>query len=97
MSSEQANPPDSRDTDTESNQRFVVFNITDGGIGIPAEDITSLTEPFQQASNSPDLKVKGKGLGLSVTQKLVSRYGGQIFCKSEEKQGTTFTIFLPLK
>ena len=86
-----------RDSETDSNQRFVVFRITDGGIGIPAEEITSITEPFQQASNSPDLNVKGKGLGLSVLQKIISRWGGHVYCKSEEGQGTTFTVFLPPK
>ncbi len=77
-------------------QQFVVFKVTDGGIGIPEGEIPYLSEPFQQASNSPNLGVKGKGLGLAVTQKILSRYGGHIYCKSVKESGTTFTIFLPL-
>ncbi len=81
----------------EIRQLYVVFKVTDGGIGIPASEIPLLTEPFQQASNSPDVGVKGKGLGLTVSQKILSSCGGQIYCKSKEGEGTTFTVFFPLR
>jgi signal transduction histidine kinase len=83
--------------ETADGRRFVVFKITDGGIGIPDEEISSLAEPFHQASNSPTRNIRGTGLGLSVSQRIISRRGGHIYCKSEEGLGTTFTVFLPLK
>jgi signal transduction histidine kinase len=80
----------------ETPRRYAVIKITDGGIGIPIEDIKLLSQPFHQASNSPDIGVKGKGLGLTVTQKILSSFGGKIYCTSKEGRGTTFTFFLPI-
>jgi signal transduction histidine kinase len=76
---------------------YLVIRISDSGIGIPEQDVLSVAEPFRQASNSPDLGVKGKGLGLALVHKIVTRYGGYLCCKSSEGCGATFTVFLPLE
>lgn len=78
----------------ESSRRYAVMKVTDGGIGIPIDEIKHLSQPFLQASNSPDVGVKGKGLGLTITHKILSSCGGKIYCRSEEGKGTTFTVFL---
>ena len=74
----------------------IVISIQDDGIGIPPEEIRTLAEPFTQASNSTNKNVKGLGISLSVSQKIVAGHGGKIFCKSDLGQGARFSIWLPL-
>jgi len=76
---------------------YWVLKITDTGIGIPQDELDRISEPFRQASNSPDQGIKGKGLGLSVAEKLLAECGGRLYCRSIEGSGTTFTVFIPLK
>jgi signal transduction histidine kinase len=85
---------------TDMNRRtatsgYFVIRISDEGIGIPEQDVPLVAEPFRQASNSPDLGVKGTGLGLALVHKVVTRHGGYLCCKSAESRGTTFSVFLP--
>lgn len=77
--------------------QFLVIRISDNGIGIPEQDLMSVAEPFRQASNSPDLGVKGKGLGLALVHKVVTRHGGYLCCKSAEGRGTVFSVHLPIE
>lgn len=76
---------------------YLVIRISDNGIGIPVHDLLSVAEPFRQASNSPDLGVKGKGLGLALVHKVVSNHNGCLCCKSAEGSGTTFSVYLPIE
>lgn len=74
---------------------LLVVRITDHGIGIPVADIPHVSEPFLQASNSPETGVKGRGLGLALAQKIIARAGGSLCCRSKEGYGTTMSVFLP--
>jgi signal transduction histidine kinase len=76
---------------------YLVIRVSDNGIGIPEEDLMSVAEPFRQASNSPDLGVKGRGLGLALVHKVVSCHGGFLCCKSTEGEGTVFSVYLPIE
>lgn len=80
---------------TRKIEAYLVIRISDDGIGIPEQDLMSVTEPFRQASNSPDLGVKGKGLGLALVHKIVTRHGGHLCCKSVEGRGAKFSVYLP--
>ncbi|WP_036480475.1 HAMP domain-containing sensor histidine kinase [Myxosarcina sp. GI1] len=71
----------------------VVFVIGDRGIGIPAEDLDNLFEPFYRASNSH--QVRGTGLGLSIVKQCVDLHQGKINVESKLGEGTTFTISFP--
>ncbi len=75
---------------------YLVIRIKDDGIGIPPEEINTLSEPFRRASNSVLKNVKGLGIGLSVSQKIVAGHGGKIFCRSAEGEGAEFAIWLPV-
>ncbi|UCF05484.1 MAG: GAF domain-containing sensor histidine kinase [bacterium] len=75
---------------------YLVVRITDDGIGIPADEIRFLCEPFVKASNSTLANVKGLGIGLSVSQRIVFGHGGRLFCRSDMNRGATFSIWLPL-
>jgi signal transduction histidine kinase len=72
----------------------VIFRIKDRGIGIPAEDLQKLFEPFHRGTNVDDLP--GSGLGLAIVRKLVEIHGGEIALSSEVGLGTTVRIALPL-
>ncbi len=76
--------------------RYLVVRIGDDGIGIPAEEIKSIAEPFRRATNSMVKNVKGLGIGLSVSQKIVAGHGGKIFCRSVEGEGARFSIWIPM-
>jgi PAS domain S-box-containing protein len=70
------------------------FVVRDYGIGIPAEDMKQLFEPFYRASNVN--AIQGTGLGLSIIKKAVDLLHGFIDVKSEVGQGTELNIILPV-
>lgn len=73
----------------------VSVSIRDHGIGIPADVVHRLTEPFFRAHNARG--VPGFGIGLAVTQRIVSLYKGTLHVASEPAVGTTATLSLPSK
>lgn len=74
---------------------WVEFSISDTGIGIPSEQLSSLFESFTQASKEIANKYGGTGLGLAITKRLVELQGGTIQAVSIDKQGSCFTFNLP--
>ncbi|HEV2460535.1 MAG TPA: PAS domain-containing sensor histidine kinase [Ktedonobacterales bacterium] len=70
--------------------------IRDRGIGIPAAQHDRLFQRFARASNVHEHNIPGSGLGLYVCHELVERHGGQLWFDSEEGEGTTFYLTLPL-
>ncbi|WP_414586966.1 ATP-binding protein [Scytonema sp. PCC 10023] len=76
-------------------QKTVVFQIQDEGIGIPKEDQQRLFQPFHRASNVG--KIPGTGLGLAIVKKCVETLNGEISVHSEVGVGTTFAVTLPKK
>ena len=70
----------------------VVLSVADNGMGINPKNRQRLFEPFHSTKG-----LKGTGLGLVVTKKVVDEHGGSIEVESTKGQGTTFTIQLPLQ
>ncbi|HTN20439.1 MAG TPA: PAS domain S-box protein [Pelobium sp.] len=70
------------------------FKIIDTGIGISKDKLNLVFEPFTQAESNISRKYGGSGLGLSITKKLVSLFGGDISVKSELGMGTEFSFKL---
>jgi signal transduction histidine kinase len=73
------------------------IEVTDLGIGIPAEDIPHLFERFYRASNTDDRHISGMGIGLYIVHELVNLHGGSVAVESTQRQGSTFTVSLPIK
>lgn len=72
---------------------FVQIIIADQGCGISAEDLPHVKEKFYKANVS----VRGSGIGLAVTNEIVSLHGGTLDIDSVEGKGTLVTILLPLE
>ncbi|NMM45615.1 hypothetical protein HH303_14055 [Rhodospirillaceae bacterium KN72] len=70
--------------------------VADTGIGIPADKIEQVTEPFMQTQTDPHIAQKGTGLGLSIVKSLVEVHEGTLSIESELGVGTTVTVTLPL-
>ncbi len=72
------------------------LSVRDTGIGIPAAEQAKLFTEFFRASNARKLEEVGTGLGLSIVKQTVEQHGGTLNVTSQEGQGTTFTVELPL-
>ena len=81
---------------TNKNYDHLIIYVSDTGDGIPKEKMKNLFRRFQDGEYRQH-KAIGTGLGLALTQDLVSLHRGTISCESEEGKGTTFIIDLPIK
>ncbi|WP_437581828.1 CheR family methyltransferase [Sorangium sp. So ce887] len=72
------------------------LDVEDYGPGIPAADVPHVFSSFYQVERSRGSSPGGMGLGLFICREIVKAHGGQIFVRSAEGKGATFTIRLPL-
>ncbi len=75
----------------------VLFEVTDSGIGIPADRLEAVFAPFTQAEGSTTRKFGGTGLGLSICKQLTELMGGTIGVTSEYGVGSTFSFTVCLE
>ena len=73
-----------------------VFEVSDTGIGLTAEQISRLFQPFEQADNSSTRRHGGTGLGLVISRHLAREMGGDITVRSTPGQGSTFSFSVTL-
>jgi signal transduction histidine kinase len=83
--------------DIRDDIEWVNFAISDTGMGIPADSISKLFLEFSQVDNSSTRKFGGTGLGLAISRRFCLMMGGDIRVRSVLNEGSTFTIYLPVK
>lgn len=77
----------------ETDDQKTEISVKDNGIGIPANEIEKIFEPFYRGKNTRS--TSGTGLGLSIVKYAVNLLKGQIFVESEINKGTTFIVQIP--
>jgi signal transduction histidine kinase len=77
------------------NSSFIVFRVTDTGIGMTQEQLKQIFKAFTQADASTTRKYGGTGLGLTISRHFCQIMGGKITAFSQLGQGSTFTVRLP--
>ncbi len=85
-----------READAHGNQ-WILFRVSDTGIGMTAEQMAKLFQPFTQADASTTRRYGGTGLGLTISKHFAEMMGGDISVESEPGIGTTFTGRLPTR
>jgi cell cycle sensor histidine kinase DivJ len=73
-----------------------VLRVADTGVGIAAEDLKRIGDPFFQAGKAYQRRHEGTGLGLSIVKSLVALHGGDMNVQSRIGEGTTVAVALPL-
>jgi len=81
----------------DTNQTFLRFEVSDTGVGIPADRLQAIFEPFTQADSSITRSHGGTGLGTTICKNLVELMGGEIGIQSTPDVGTTFWFDIPFK
>src|ERR1700732_3415700 len=74
----------------------LVLRVSDTGVGIAADDLKRLGDPFFQAGKTYQRRHEGTGLGLSIVKSLVGLHAGELTVQSKIDEGTTVTVALPL-
>lgn len=73
----------------------VIIEVSDNGMGIPAEDLPNIFMKFYRSHNVKTSTIKGSGLGLYLAQYFTRLHSGEISVESETGKGTTFKVTLP--
>jgi PAS domain S-box-containing protein len=82
--------------DVAPGQPAIRVRVSDTGIGIKAENLSALFQPFRQIDSGLARCHEGTGLGLAICRRLAVLMGGEIAVESEWGRGTTFTVILPI-
>ena len=80
----------------DADHQFFTVEVSDSGIGIPQEELEHIYERFYRVDKSHSRKIGGSGLGLAITRSAILMHRGSIRVISEEEQGTTFIVKIPL-
>ena len=71
------------------------FSCRDNGVGMSAEFLEHIFQPFERAQNTTISRIEGTGLGMSIVKRLVDSMGGEITVESREGEGSLFRVLLP--
>jgi len=74
----------------------VVLRFADTGIGIPAEDLPRIFDPYFRSRAARDSSTPGTGLGMGIVRGIIEENGGSVTLESDLGSGTTVTVVLPV-
>ena len=84
------------ESQAEDGASWALFRVKDTGIGMTAEEISRLFQPFTQADGSTSRKYGGTGLGLALSRHYCQSMKGDVTVESAPGAGSAFTVRLPL-
>jgi len=79
----------------ERSEAGLAIVVRDTGVGIPADMLSRVAEPFTQVDADPERRHEGTGLGLALTKALIEAHGGRLRLESELGEGTTVSLLFP--
>lgn len=79
------------------NGSFLVFKVSDNGIGVPEERLDQIFDNFFTTAYENGDKQRGVGLGLTICKAIVEAHGGRITAFNNDKGGATFQIDMPME
>lgn len=81
---------------TRVDDRWIEVMVTDQGVGIPERDLDRVFERFYRVDRARSRDTGGNGLGLSIVRHVASNHGGEVVVSSQEGEGSTFVLRLPV-
>jgi two-component system phosphate regulon sensor histidine kinase PhoR len=76
---------------------FIRVDVSDTGIGIPAEHLSRIFERFYRVDKARSRELGGTGLGLAIVKHIVQSHSGEVWVKSAPGKGSVFSFTLPIK
>jgi signal transduction histidine kinase len=74
-----------------------IVSVKDNGLGIPAEEVEKLFDPFAKGKSKSTAGEKSTGLGLAIVKRIIEGHGGQVSVESAAEKGTVFYVAVPIK
>jgi len=81
--------------ESQADGEWLIFSVSDTGIGIPADKLDHVFEEFSQADSSTTRNYGGTGLGLPISRRFCQLLGGDLTVSSKAGEGSTFTMQVP--
>jgi two-component system phosphate regulon sensor histidine kinase PhoR len=75
---------------------FIDMSVRDTGLGIDPAEQGKIFDKFYRGTNATAHKIRGSGIGLSLTKNVAELHGGAVFVQSEQGKGSTFTLRIPV-
>jgi signal transduction histidine kinase len=75
---------------------FIDVSVSDLGLGIPKAEQQRIFEKFYRGNTAAVQKIRGSGIGLSITKRVAEMHGGEVLVESEPGKGSIFTLRIPI-
>jgi len=85
------------DVRVSASRETAVLEVRDTGMGIPADEQEHVFERFFRTSRATEQAIQGTGLGLAISKGIVHAHGGRITLASNEDEGATFRVAIPIR